>query len=329
MGFDTIQATCGGATNIERDRWGRPMILQPGTGELKAYTRCTTFVGALEDQYNLMAWKQRQTVAGICQRKDLYLRASSLGSCPDEAGAAKTWKAQMNEVCESAMEASGSSSAATTGTALHAFTEDLDRGKSIHVPTEFQAHIDNYKQATAAFIPVMIEAFLVQDEYQIGGTTDRIIRIDGRDGLFIADLKTGTVEDAFSHKFAMQLAVYANSVLYDPATGTRTPIEGINREVGYVIHLDAKTGKCLVKEIDIRAGWDAVELASRVRMWRSRKGLLRSASFLTYAQLIEKAPDRATLEWLWADAKKHGRWDDTTLLPLVKARLAIIEPLQH
>lgn len=60
-------------TEIPRDRWGRPMILPPKGKKRVAYRRVTTFVGCLEDTYNLMNWKNRQVAYGMGQRKDLIL----------------------------------------------------------------------------------------------------------------------------------------------------------------------------------------------------------------------------------------------------------------
>lgn len=264
-------ALSGGDSAIPRDRWGRPLITPPGGGKPVAYTRCTTFVGALEDGYNLTKWKQRQTALGIAARKDLHLRISSLGTQPEGETEAKRWKRQLDDVCEQAMEAAGSSSAATIGTALHSFTESIDHGYDVVAPAEYRKHLDNYRRATAGFERVMIEQFVIHDGYRIGGTADRVFKdkVSGR--LIIGDIKTGNVE--FPHKIAMQLAVYANSVMYDHETGTRTPFEDIDTEMALIVHLDAKTGDCNLHWVDIQAGWEAVDLAAKVRAWRDRKGL--------------------------------------------------------
>ena len=328
MSWEQIDATAGGAPDVPRDRWGRPLITPPEGGKPVAYTRCTTFVGALEDTYNLMAWKQRQTAAGLCQRKDLHLQAASLGLCPDDEGGAKVWKQRMNEVCEQAMEAAGSTIAATTGTALHVFTEALDRGEKIpNIPGEFAQHITNYKKATTGLHPVAIEQFLVCDRYKVGGTADRILRIDGEDGLFIGDLKTGTID--FPHKMAMQLAMYAHSEIYNWSTGERSPIDGIRQDKGLIIALNAKTGACELVWIDIASGWEAVQLAALVREWRARKNLTAPA---TIGNTLPTAPVAATPKRRVSSKTKIDEWlamlNKINNAPTVNELMAVTEQLK-
>lgn len=256
---------------VARDRWGRPLIAPPEGGKPVAYTRCTTFVGALDDTFNLMRWKQRQTAAGLALRPDLALRVTSLGAQPDDERAAKQWKRDMDDVCEQAMEAAGSSKAATIGTSLHTLTENIDKGWDVPAPDGFTHHLDNYRRATEGFEPVHIEQFVVHDGYRIGGTADRVYREKATGRLVIGDLKSGNI--TFPHKIAMQLAVYANSVMYDPETGARTPWEDVDLETALIVHLDAKTGDCNLHWVNILDGWEAVALAAKVRTWRDFKGL--------------------------------------------------------
>lgn len=333
--LDANAATAGGSTLIPRDRWGRPMVTTPD-GKQVAYTRATTFVGAIDDLYGLMGWKQRQTAVGLAARADLLLRAASLGPQPIDEKAKKTWKAQMDEVCEAAMEASASSASATIGTALHSFTEAIDyarldgRDWNGIVPAEYRPHLDEYRAVTGSWTVHGIEQFLVHDELLIGGTADRIVSIPGVDGHVIADLKTGSVE--YPHKMAMQLAVYAHSLIYDPTTGGRTPIENVNQERGLIIALDAKTGTCTPMWLDIASGWNAVRLAASVREWRGKKNLIAPAKDLTPpkpkpgARIAAERQEEATvialdvavanarsqkeLLAIAEAAKAHDRWSD-------------------
>lgn len=280
-------ATAGGSTGIPRDRWGRPLVTPPGGGKPIPYTRCTTFAGAIEDTWNLTKWKQRQTAAGIASRRDLHLRAASLGTQPDDPDQASTWKRQMDDVCEQAMEAVGSSASATIGTALHSFAELVDRGLNVAPPAEYAGHIAAYQRATAGFEPTHVEEFVVHDGYRIGGTADRIYREKASGRLVIGDIKTGTID--YPHKIAMQLATYANSVRYDQTTGKRTPLGDIDRDVALIIHLDAKTGACELHWVDIQLGWEAVALAAKVRAWRDRRGLTFPAATPEQAEATVQA----------------------------------------
>lgn len=266
-------------TEVDRDHWGRPLVIPPDGGKPTAYTRVTTYVGCLEDTYNLSLWQQRMVALGLASRPDLLLRVNSLGFEPTELGEVPRWKKAMNETVEAAMEAARSSAAATIGTSLHALTERLDRGQDVgFVPEEYRGHLSAYQAATVGFTALHIEAFTVNDELQLGGTPDRVVTVDGFDGAFIADLKTGTHGvDYGPGKMAMQLAVYARSQLYDAATGARTDYaERVNRDRGIIIALNSKTGICDLHWIDLAAGWEAVQLAGPVRRWQKVKGLTTS-----------------------------------------------------
>lgn len=313
---------------INRDRFGRPLIIPEHGGPPVAYTRCTTYVNCLEDRFALGQWQQRMAVAGIAARNDLHLRAVSLGlpptddDTPAKKMAADVWKASMNEVVETAREAAATSAAATVGTSLHAITEAIDRGTDVNmdtIPANYRPHLDAYVAATKGLNPLHIERFSVCDEIMVGGTADRIVQIAGTDGVFIADIKTGSVEYG-AGTMAMQLAVYAHSKLYDPATGARTPIEGINLERGIIIHLDAKTGVCRLHWLNIAAGWEAVALAGQVRAWRKRKDLMADATIALPVvdpktrEAIMSAIRVATcvdeLTGLWQEAAVNNLWTD-------------------
>jgi hypothetical protein len=189
-------------TEIPRDRWGRPLILPPGETKRVAYRRCTTFVGCLEDTYNLMNWKNRQVAYGMGQRKDLVLAAAAAD--PDD-------KRKLNEIAEKATEHAMASASATT--ALHALTERIDRGQPLgFVPAEYEADIAAYREATKSIEFSGIESFRVHDEWRVAGTADRIGK-DRRGRIRIYDIKTGSID--YPHKMAMQLAMYARSVPYD------------------------------------------------------------------------------------------------------------------
>ena len=252
--------TVGHKTAIPRDKFGRPLIMPPDGGKPSAYQRCTTFIDVLSDRYQLEAWKQRQVAVGLSLRPDLVLRA---GSTKD--------KATLDKVCEAALEAAGSSAAATTGTALHELTERIDRGEAVTVPDAWRADIAAYQVATAFLGKRDIEVFVVNDALRVGGTFDRVLVIDGR--AYVADLKTGSI-DYDAAKITMQLAVYANSRRYDPETGERSDL-GVNIERGIIIHLPAGAGRCTLYWADLNTGWDGVNLAAEVREWRRTKAVLQ------------------------------------------------------
>lgn len=247
-------------TEIERDRYGRPMVM-PVKGKKKvAYTRATTIANSLDDASALVAWKMRMAALGLTTRPDLLLAISAAGED----------KMAINAYIEEAMDAAGASKAANIGTAIHALTERLDLGQELGVvPDQWLPDIRAYEEATKILNKVYIEQFCVLDKFKIAGTPDRLVEYKGE--LFIADLKTGRIDHP--NNIAMQLAIYAHGLPYDIATATRGSWGDVNKEKAIIVHLPAGTGACKLVFIDIAEGWKGVQFAMKVRKWRDQKGL--------------------------------------------------------
>jgi hypothetical protein len=261
---------------IPRDHFKRPKIIPAAGGKPVAYTRCTTFVGCLEDNYNLQRWSERHIAKGF-------------GLQPNLAGAAAITddKNTLNKLVEDAKDAAEIWRAALHGSTVHALTERLDRGQPIPAVGEvgyvddaghigivtegMLASLEAYRQAMAGFKMLHIERFCVLDTLKIGGTPDRVVSFNGE--AYIADVKTGSIEWG-TLKMAMQLAVYARSFLYDPANGGRE-VHGASTTRGIIIHLpavdDPAEARCDLHWIDIETGWKKVLIARDVREARGLK----------------------------------------------------------
>lgn len=267
----------------KRRKYGRPLVLKPGAkpgDKLTAYTRCTTYAGTLDDTFKLGQWQQRMVALGLSARSDLLLAVAAHADDRDK----------LDELCDRAREAASATAAATTGTALHALTERLDRGLELGpMPADAERDVRAYERATSALTALYIERFLVNDDLKVGGTPDRVVEFQGRN--YIADLKTGGIEYG-ALKIAMQLAMYAHSRLYDVATGRRTDLPDVDQERAIVIHLPAGTGECTLHWIDIRAGWGAIETARDVRSWRNR-----ARSMLAPLNLPASEPESRDQAW--------------------------------
>jgi hypothetical protein len=248
------------AVEIDRDRYGRPMVVPPKSKTPVAYTRATTIANSLDDASALVAWKMRMAAVGLTTRPDLLLAIS----------AAAEDKMAVNGYIEEAMEVAGASKAANIGTAIHAFTEKLDLGYELgQVPDQWMPDIKAYEEATKVLSNIFIEQFAVLDKFKIAGTPDRVVEYKGE--RFIADLKTGRIDHP--HNIAMQLAIYANGTPYFPDTASRSTWGDINKEKAIIIHLPAGTGNCKLVFVDIKEGYKGVEFAMKVRKWRDQKGL--------------------------------------------------------
>lgn len=254
-------------SEIKRDRWGRPLIIPPNGGKPVPYMRATTLAGVLDDTWGLSKYLQRQVAVGLTKRDDLLLSVAAHSGD----------KNKLDDLCEQAAEAAGGSAKATIGTALHTFTERMDRGEPLgsllsEIPAAYADDLTAYGRATQETLtPLHIEQMVVIDELQVAGTPDRIGLFKRQSIPKIIDLKTGGITYAMG-KIAIQLALYAHGALYDPVTGERTELV-VDREQAIVIHLPAGQGECTLHWVDIAAGWEAASLAGQVRKYRSRKDL--------------------------------------------------------
>jgi hypothetical protein len=248
----------------KRDRWGRYLITPADGGKAVAMTRATTVASAVDDTTGLQKWMKRQVALGMGLRPDLVAAAATTEAAD---------KSALLRIAEDAMDAAGSSAAATVGTALHRATELADLGRD--VPEMFAERIAEYRRAlTAAGVEVCLDAVEqvhVLWEQQVAGMADRHVTVNGR--RYIFDLKTGA--SIHPHGFAIQLAIYAHADhLFVPGTEELLDMPEIDRDRAIICHLPATGGPCTLHWIDIAAGWEAFEKALWVREWRKRRDLL-------------------------------------------------------
>jgi hypothetical protein len=252
----------------KRDRYGRYLISPPDGGKAKSYTRATTIAETLDDRFNLEAWKVRTTALGIVQRPDLY---AAIASTPIDD------KQALNRLCDQAREAAAGSAGANLGTALHRFTERINRGEDVVVPAPWDADVAAYKATLAEsgwsiVAKNHIERIVVLEQYGIAGMFDMILstfRTDVPSIRRIADLKTGATLDFSWGAIAVQLAIYAHAdTMYNPATERHEPMPTVDQNIATVIHLPAGKATCTLYEVNIAAGWEAAQQALWVRQWR-------------------------------------------------------------
>lgn len=264
---------------VDRDRWGHPLILDPETGKCTAYTRASTFGSAVEDMFSIHQWERRIDAVGFAQRPDLVLSAA----------ANIENKTELGKIVQQAKEAGRGSAAATEGTARHKLAELHDRGETLRVmPEEARVDIDAWRKATAGLTHLCIEAFTVCDEVRAAGTPDRISCLaTDADIAYVVDLKTGNTIDLGALKIAAQMAIYSRGKLYDPRTGERRdyPVP-VSQGWGLVAHLPAGQGTCELRWIDLHAGWHVVQVAAEVRKWRRHKIWYKPFSEIAGAEAV-------------------------------------------
>jgi len=266
-------------TDFTRDRWGRPVIIPPGGGKPTAYGRFSSHGQILEDRFGLERWKVRVAGRGLTLRSDLY---AQVAACPADD------TSRLDELMQAALDAGGASVGAGIGTALHEFTARVEAGEIglDDVPDPWRADVETYLATINAYglsvVTDLVEVQLVNDVLQLAGTADRFLRraSDGR--LVCADLKTGKKISANPLAYIVQLAAYANSMLYDIATGERREVGDVDLECGLIIHLPSGEARCELYEVDLIAGWEVAQVASEVKSWQKRKGLVQKISEVTH-----------------------------------------------
>ena len=172
------------------------------------------------------------------------------------------------EIVEKAQDAAGSNDAANKGTYLHDLSERHDLGLEVGVvPTEFQGWLQSYSKAVerAGLTVHSSEQLVVVDELDLVGSFDRIWKTsDGR--LLVGDLKTGKHAKRFPHSIAIQIALYAHGLLYDPETHERFELGNVSQTSGLLIHSPLQ-GETRIYEIDITQAWNWALETKSIAAW--------------------------------------------------------------
>jgi hypothetical protein len=275
---------------VKRDQWDRPIVPDPTTNKMKAFTRVSTLADTLSDRFALEQWTQRKLLRGLVLRDDLRLRAAAAGE--DD-------KKELNRIVKSALEAAEAYASADRGTALHSLTEQIDSGQDPVVPADYQADLRAYKKALTdghvTIEPGWIERFVINQSVSAAGTPDRLVRVKGYDLPMIADLKTGRDLSYKQVSIAIQLAVYANANhWWDGKKLYRIP--PIDLERALVIHMPAGEGTCELSFVDIKWGWEQAKLAHQVREVRKHKPFISFAPGVTHDKAVENIKSGLSVE---------------------------------
>lgn len=254
---------------IKRDQYGRPLIPDPMTGKVRAWTRATTLASTISDRRALERWQQRNVIRGFAIRQDLVLRAVAAGED----------RQQLDQVVDVALDAAQSDERAAVGTALHAVTEKIDAGEEVRVPDAFKADVEAYtaamQKAGLRVVPGWIERFVVCPEVEAAGTPDRLFEVEGEVGLpMIGDLKTG--ENAVKYgmlEIAAQLAIYAHATHWWDGVELH-PMPKVDQAAAIVAHMPAKSGRCELYVVDLARGWEIAKFCLEARRWRRAENLV-------------------------------------------------------
>lgn len=312
---------------IVRDRWGRYVMPHPETGKEQSWTRATTYAKTGSDTFALHRWQERMTAKGLFMRPDLL---ALVGLTED--------KKELDALCEQAKNAAGAKVGANLGTAVHNYTEQLDRGvefRSIAIPSTIVNDVRSYEESMSVhgLSVVEIEEVVVNLKYNIAGRFDRTLTNRFAFGMwtepgahFIGDVKTAANIGYSWMEVACQLAIYANAdYIWNPVTKTYRPMPKVDRSEAIVMHVPVQQGKTDLYRLDIATGWEYVELAAQLRAARSNRKLAQRVGTtilkpraevtgnggpvpLDYRAKIGEATCMQDLSDIWAHAQPRGLW---------------------
>lgn len=322
---------------IERDGWGRYVIPHPQTKRKMGWTRVTTFAKSISDTYALDMWGRRMVAKGLSMRRDLVLAAAACDVSKD--------RDRLNGIAKEAADAAAARAGANLGTALHSFSEMVDRGENPEIPPPWDKAMAAYSEAMKVAglkpHPDRMEQIIVNMLYKVAGKYDRVleatkylkVKFPGKPAiiirpgdLLIGDLKTGRDLQYGWGEIAVQLATYANaSSIWDRVNAVHLPMFPVRKDVAIVMHVPAVgewTGedKATLYFVDIQTGWEGADLCAKVRKWRSTRGLSEpvgiveisddeiSASSPSWAERIARATTAAQLSAIRHEAMARNEW---------------------
>lgn len=327
--------------DFTRDRWGRPLVSDPNGGAKPIpYGRPSSFGDMIADKFNLQKWGKRQVVIGMANTPSLAARVMAAGGD----------KKLLDAIAEDALTAAKSNERADIGTALHRIIERQIAGEDVELVEPYAADVRAFWDClTATGFKIhqldgrpMSEVKCVNDDWQLAGTFDLVL--EGPDGTcYIADLKTGASLDFGHIGYAVQLAVYRDSFMYDCASGVRSDMPLMHAGTGIIVHLPAGEGRCSLMDVDLDRGREMARLCAEVRDVRKVKTISARPMYAPlpakpdhlHVDLIEridaiKANEAASLalrtQWPTGvpTPKNADQWTDGHMQPIIDV-LRIVE----
>lgn len=333
-----------------RDHNGRYLLPGPD-GQTRAWTRATTLVGALKDLNGLIDWKRRKVAEGLAVNPQLLKAVPAMAAqieAAEDWRQAKEAKAAFNALCDQAADAAGANKGSVAGTQAHTLTEYADAGRLAEVIdlatdselADLRAYLDACDRAGVIRPVEYIERIVINSVVDSAGTLDRLVDVRAlcpRCGgtLRVADVKSQQSVDFGFMEICAQLAQYANADgMVNPDTGVLEPMpEALCRCTGIVMHAPVGSAICDIYQIDLQVGWEAAQIAHRVRQLRKESmtfGRLYAppadVAPLPGGQamyLVQHAGHVDALKALWRDLARRGQWtnDLTTAAAARKAEL--------
>jgi hypothetical protein len=243
------------------------------------YTRASTMAKTLSTEFGVHQWETERAVWGVCQRPDLVALAHSTDVTDRRA---------LKPLVADALVIGKRDAAANEGTAGHQYAVSVLTGKISlsDVPDRYRPCI------TALTVELQRLGCTVVSTEQIvtntiAGSAGRydLELVDAQGFHLIGDLKFGKT-DRHGLEFSQQLAIYNHADHWGPE---------MRRDLAIVFDMSLEHGTCFPLDVNTTAGWEYVQISTRVRNGRNRTDLVLphhdDASFvpMPYAS-VEQAP---------------------------------------
>jgi hypothetical protein len=251
---------------------GAPMVSSGlNDGKFLRYSRPSGWGHDLDDESALVLWKIDRAMDGMAASPALVAKVVAAG---------KTGRKALRE---EAINKGRGEEASEMGTALHAMTVKHETEEGWKAPEPFDSDLAAYSVAmeAAGLKSAFIEVPMCNDDLRAAGTADRIFEtvreLLAPDGsrippgtLLMGDIKTGSKLDYSLPGYFIQLAIYADGVMYDVDHDVRLATPDIHRRWGLLVHLPAGTATCKLVWVDLDVGRHGAQLVRSVREWRKR-----------------------------------------------------------
>ena len=273
LGAEDLELQHQAKPDYERGAGGEPLITMPD-GKRVRYARTSSLGDTLDEKSGLNNWKVAKAMEGLGRQPELVAKVIAASPYEDH-------RSEWTSLREDAIQAGRGSWKADMGTAVHAMSERWEREPDWDPGPPFREALEAYTRVkdSLGLISQLFECNIVNDEFRIGGTADRLYELTEplltptdevlpAGTLIIGDLKTGSSLEYSMPGYAIQLAGYAGGSLYDVVTNTRVPTPSINQRWSVIMHLDVESAECEFVWVDLTVGRFGAALANEVREWR-------------------------------------------------------------
>jgi hypothetical protein len=290
---------------VHRDRYDRPLISQPDSGELVPYTRASTMTDVLCDHTGLTKWKTARAMVGIGRRPELMLEAIGLCGADDEVANKLAY-----DLGSRAASAGDADMKANLGTAIAAIVERHLKGETPADAGPWQPTVDAVLRVLGGFEVHGLERFVVHDELCAAGSYDYYasplgwMQLPGGswvgpDDPGIIDLKTAQTCRYFDVKFEAQIGgVYHDASPYrvvdsESGAGERYPWSHGAPRWALILHAPAGLDWAQLRWVDVEAG-----RRSARRAVEQRRELAESKKrFAVAGPPVAEAPAEVLTDW--------------------------------